>query len=88
MIERLGAEHFDWQTWRAGSIADLGIHARYDSITSNRGKEILKSYVIGYCPGEVLWCRPKSNHTALLVFNNDRYSWFHITNREFNEVFG
>ena len=46
MLTRMHPDSFDWLSWRAGSIADLDIPCRTESILKN--KETLKKYAIGY----------------------------------------
>lgn len=77
---------FDWLTWCAGTIHELGIECRYYDITSSLGRELLRRYVVGYCPGAQLYCRPKVGQVAVMVLVNERFFWFHISEREFAEV--
>ncbi len=83
---QLDSSLFTWLNWRAGSIHDLGLSCRYFDIIT-RGKELLKKYAVGWCYGENLPCRPKENEIALMVFKDGEQFWFHIRNKEFNEVF-
>jgi hypothetical protein len=77
---------FDWLTWRSGTPLDLGIaRCRYDYII--RKKETIKKYAIGYCNGESSICRPKNNHKAVMFYKDDTHFWFHLTDKEFEEVF-
>lgn len=86
-LKKLDASLFTWSNWKAGSIHDLGLQCRYFSITSLRGKEILKKYAIGFCKGENLLCRPKKNEIALMCFFEKEHFWFHLRKKEFTEVF-
>jgi len=77
---------FDWLTWRSGTPLDLGITiCRYNYIIKK--KEIIKEYAIGYCKGESLPCRAKPNHKAIMFYKNGVHFWFHLTNKEFEEIF-
>ena len=87
IIPKLDSSLFTWLNWRAGSIHDLGIRCRYAHITSNKGKLILKKYVIGWCYGHNLMCRPKSNEIALMCFKDENDFWFHLRKQEVIEVF-
>ena len=87
LIPRLNSEFFTWLNWRAGQIKDLGVFCRYADITSVRGISILRRYAIGYCFGEELLCRPKSNQIALMCFKDNEEFWFHLRLAEFNKVF-
>lgn len=78
---------FDWLSWCAGSIHELGIECRYHDITSTEGKYLLRRHTIGYCPGHLLYCRPKDGQVAVMVLVEERMFWFHIAEREFREVF-
>lgn len=85
-IEKLDGSLFDWQTWRAGSLLDLGIlYCRYSFIIYN--KEIIKKYAIGYCDGNDLLCRPKSDSIAVMFYKNDIQFWNHLRRNEFQEIF-
>jgi hypothetical protein len=85
MIEQLDSTLFDWQKWRAGSIADLNILCREVEIFRN--KRILKEFAIGYCYGENLPCRPKANTMAIMFFKGEIHFWFHLRDKEFKGVF-
>lgn len=85
-MKKLDSTHFTWSKWRAGSIHDLGVPCRYFAITTEPGKSILQKHIVGYCPGEELMCRPKLDHTALMCFKDGEHFWFHIRNKEFNEL--
>jgi hypothetical protein len=87
-IPKLDSTLFDWSTWRSGSIHDLDIIAcRYAIITSPDGKRKLREYVIGWCYGENLNCRPKINQIAVMFEKNGIKFWFHLRQIEFYEVF-
>ena len=84
---QLDSTLFTWLNWRADSIHSLGLRCRYKDITSERGKKILRKYVIGWCRGESLLCRPKEKEIAVMYFKDDVEFWFHIRRNEFNKVF-
>jgi len=63
----------------------FGCQCRTDQIVKN--KKIFRQHAIGYIEAERLICRPKNKNKAVLFFNNDTYCWFHMTDREFEEVF-
>lgn len=87
MLPRLDSSYFTWLGWRAYSIKELGVFCRYADLTSARGKSILRKYAIGWCKGESLMCRPKTNQIALMCFKGGEEFWFHLRKREFEEVF-
>ena len=87
MLTKLDSSLFDFSTWRTNSIHLLGVLCRYADITSERGKRILRRYAIGYCKGENLPCRPKSNEIALMCVKDRSKFWFHLRNDEFQKVF-
>ena len=84
---RLDSSLFNWLNWEAGTIHELGIECRYHSITSARGKAVLRKYTYGYCPGERLICRPKAGEVAVMVHKEGRDFWFHLRRKEFEEIF-
>jgi hypothetical protein len=89
-IPHLDSSLYDWLKWRAGSFAEMmGFPCRYDSITSPAGKRALREVAMGWCRSEELPCRPKEEQIAIMCFRErDDHFWFHITKREFIEVFG
>jgi len=85
-IQRLQGIYFDWSTWRAGSILDLGIpKMRYFYII--KYKSILRKYAIGWCKGESVICRQKVDRIAVMFRKDDLIFWNHLTIKEFEEVF-
>ena len=58
---------------------DLGVKER--KINESR------KYVIGWCYGHNLICRPKSNEIALMCFKDENDFWFHLREQEVIEVF-
>jgi hypothetical protein len=85
-IYRMHGTSFDWLTWTGGSIVDLGIPCRKEIIINKR--EILRKYVIGWCPGGETLCRSKPNEIAVYCLKNGREFWFHMRKDEFEIVFG
>ena len=85
MIKKLDSSYFTWQRWRAGSIADLCIPCREELIIKNAYR--LRMYTIGYCNGNRLMCRCKSNENAVMYFYNGRHFWFHLRMKEFDAVY-
>ncbi|MDP4224747.1 MAG: radical SAM protein [Bacteroidota bacterium] len=86
-LPEIDSSLFGWSEWRSGSINDLFIPSRFDSITSVKGKETLRQYAIGWCPAEKLPCRTKIDHVALMCQKDEQQFWFHLRNNEFYEVF-
>jgi hypothetical protein len=88
-LDKIDSSHFDWLKWKAGSFADLvGFPCRYEHITSPQGKETLQRLAVGYCDGDALPCRPKSDCVGLMCWTlTEGHFWFHITKQEFKEVF-
>lgn len=89
-FEKIDSSNFTWQRWRGESfVGATGLPCRYESIVSDQGKASLKSIAIGYCEGESLPCRPKLDCVGLMCWKNEiGHFWFHITKREFVEIFG
>ena len=85
-LEYLDPQHFNWSRWRRRSLPDLGIlRCRLNILLEN--KHTLRDHFVGYCQSENLICRPKLNHKAVMFFKDDIHFWFHITNKEFENVF-
>ena len=83
---KMPEDSFTWSRWRAFNLfKELGIAARYSDIMCFRSKII--SYAIGYIKAESLKCRPKENCYAVMFCKDDVFSWCHLSEREFYEVF-
>ena len=85
MIQKENPEQFSWSRWRAGSPVDLGTVCREHFI--NDYKRELVTYAIGYCNAEFLLCRPKFGCIAVMFFKDGHHFWFHLTKKEFKEIF-
>lgn len=86
MIDKLQPELFDWLLWRNGSPSDIFKETNWYKNIADK-KATLNSFAVGYCEGEKLQCRPKNNHKAVMFLIEDRLFWFHLTDKEFKEVF-
>ncbi len=82
----LDEQLFTWSRWRAGTPVDLGLIASESILISNR--LILVDHTVGYCNGEGLVCRPKNEHKAVMFFKDGVHFWFHLTNKEFEAIYG
>jgi MoaA/NifB/PqqE/SkfB family radical SAM enzyme len=79
---------FTWERWQAGSIHTFGIECRYNKILEPNNADVLRKYAVGWCHGENLGCRPKTNESAVMFeFGGEKF-WFHLRNNEFVSVFG
>lgn len=86
MLRRINSSLFDWLAWRNGTIVELlNVQQRTCSIISNR--IALRNHAIGWAPGEIIPCRPKLDHVAVMFSVDDREFWTHFTKEEFNAVF-
>lgn len=85
-MDKLNAEHFTWSRWRAGSPADFAVVCKTEALVSVKNK--LKKHAVGYTDGESLRCRPKADHKAVMFWKDGIYFWFHLTNTEFDVIFG
>lgn len=81
-FSRISACHFTFERWRAGSLTELGIYTRYDSIMEN--KHVIRRHAIAYIEAEKLWVRPKKDCVAVMFFYEDRHFWTHLTRKEFD----
>lgn len=85
-MDRLFAERFTYDLWRAGSLATFGLETRYACIAQNRG--LIRRHATGYCPGEELNVRPKPDCMAVMFWiKNEEYFWTHLSNAEFGICF-
>lgn len=87
LLEELDSTLFDWSTWKAQNPDIFGIPWRFEIITSNYGKNILRKHAIGWCYSDKTICRPKINHIAIMFEKDDIKFWTHLTLEEFIEVF-
>jgi hypothetical protein len=84
--EELGSWYFELDLWKAGSLSEFGIHTRTASIIESRN--LIRSYAIGYIPGESLWIRRKPNTVAVMFWKeNVGHFWTHLTTEEFYSCF-
>jgi hypothetical protein len=86
MLEKIDSSLFNFETWNAGCLLELGLATRFNEITSREGIRLINQYAIGYCEGNKLPCRPKENTIAVMFYKDD-YFWTHLTVTEFNLVF-
>ena len=87
MLERIDESLFDWLTWRAGNIYDLGVPLCREYYIL-QFSYLIKECAIGYCPGEKLLCRPKKNEVGVMCLKNEKLFWFHLRRKEFEKIFG
>ena len=85
-MRRMPAVQFTYDTWKAGSLTELGIRNRFWSIKKNINK--IKSMAIGFTEAEKLQCRPKIGYIAVMFFANNKHFWTHLTKKEFNLIKG
>jgi len=84
-IPALNSGEFTWQRWRAGSPVDLMVVCREACLIQNGA--MLRRFAVGYCDGISSACRQKLNNKCVMFFKDGKYFWFHLTDREFEEVF-
>ena len=88
MIDRLDSGEFDWLRWRAGSPMDVfGLSAHQGDLISRRGRNLIRQYAVGWCPGEKLLCRPKPGTIGVMFLRQENFFWFHILLQEFSTIF-
>lgn len=86
-LNRLNVCAFSYDLWSAGCIHEFDLESRFSSITSAKGREILRKYAIGWSFADDLPCRPKRNHVAVMFIVDNRRFWFHLRNNEFVAIF-
>jgi hypothetical protein len=75
--------------WRLGSPLEiLALNCRFDCLTSQIGKAILRNHVVGYADGQQVPCRAKEGTIAVMFFKGEEHFWFHLRDAEFEAVFG
>lgn len=85
-IPRLPMDSFGWLRWIHNDIwHELGVACREKSMFNKA--DTLRRYAVGYCPSERLICKPKRNEVAVMFLINDRFSWTHLREHEFKQVF-
>lgn len=85
-LEYMHPDSFDWLSWSAGRIEDLGLECcRTQDIIRN--KHIVKKYAIGFCPSNQLICRPKPSGFAVMFLKDENKFWTHLTEEEYIQVF-
>jgi hypothetical protein len=85
-MNRIGSCHFTMELWKNTDLSKIGLQCRYEDITSNKGRSLLISIIVGYCKGENLYFRPKNNSIAIMCFKDGEHFWFHLSRNEFNKV--
>lgn len=85
--QKLPSDSFDWIRWRHGTdvLQKFNIRCRHNSLVANRG--VLTKYFVGWCNSESLLCRPRVGHIAVMMLVDGEFGWFHVTMREFEEIF-
>jgi hypothetical protein len=79
---------FNSFTWMAGNpMTTFNIPCIFSELTNPESKRIFRKYAIGYCNAENLICRPKIDNKAVMFCKDGENSWFHLTNKEFEEIF-
>ena len=85
----MSSSQFDATNWRIGNdfLVEFGIECRYQSLTSDKGREVIQKYAIGWAPGENLPCRPKPDCVGVMFYKDGREFWVHLRKDEFYEIF-
>jgi len=88
-LERMPIDYFDASKWRSGSFftTKLNLSCRYNDITSDYGKKMIQKHAVGWAPGHLLPCRPKSDSVGVMWFIDGEHGWCHMRKNEFWEVF-
>jgi len=83
----LPADNFDWSRWRACNIFEK-IKGGWYFLNIVSDKQIIRQYAIGYIESSKVLCRPKANCKAVMFLIDNEFSWCHVTDEEFKEIFG
>lgn len=84
-IIELKPYNFSFEKWSAGSLANLGLETRFESISSNI--PLIRKYAIGYLNANKLFVRPENDCIAVMFFYNENEFWTHLTLKEFDLCF-
>jgi len=85
-MEHLHEQSFTWQAWSGGNLMDmLNIPNREPFIVDNT--DIIQKYAIGWCKGDNIVCRPKTETIAVMFITNNVEWWTHFTIKEFISCF-
>lgn len=87
MLLELDSGLFDWLSWKNGDPSDLIGYRHCRTSDLIRYRAILREHAVGYCEGNSTLCRPKEGTIAVMYFIEDRYFWFHLSNKEFAVIF-
>lgn len=88
LINNISPEEFTWLRWVSGSphfFFPNGQKCSESSFVEYRS--LFKKYAIGKCRGDLVPCRPKLNHVAVMFYMNNKHFWFHVSLKEFGEIF-
>jgi hypothetical protein len=87
LIPEIGADNFDWSSWRRGDeiFRLLNFRPSWYSVLDNI--EILRSCARGYTSGYKLMCRPDPEEMAVMFSINSVDGWFHLRKKEFERIF-
>lgn len=85
-IEKINPLNFDWQKWRGGTLLDIGVRGYRRTYIKERAY-LIRKYALGYCHGENLICRPKTDHYAVMFQTDKVLFWTHLRKQEFEEIF-
>lgn len=86
MIPKIDSNLFEYSLYEPGSLLMIGFKDRFDNIDTPFGAEIFAKYCIGYCNGENLQIRPRSDMVGVMFFKDENKFWFHIYKDEFENI--
>ena len=86
MIPKIDPNLFEYKLYEPGSLLIIGFKDRFDNIDTTFGAEIFAKYCIGYCNGENLQIRPRSDTVGVMFFKDENKFWFHINKDEFENI--
>ena len=83
-IPKLPFDDFSFSRWKLGNPTDLfNVRLRCKGLPIKQ----IGSYAVGYCNAGSLRIRPKLGQKAVMFFKDGEFSWFHLMEDEFNEIF-
>ncbi len=85
-ISQWPVDSFSASRWRSFDLfTRFNFECKRRGILSNCN--IIQEYAVGYCPGESLFCRPKTYCTEVMFLIDEEYQLCHLKNFVFDTIF-
>lgn len=90
-LPKMDSSLFDWTSWRLVSTFEelFKRPLRWDFVkTDEHFRASIKALTIGWCSGDEVPCRPKSDTMAVMFETPNGNAWIHLRKNEFFKIFG